>query len=91
MLVKVLGAVDLVSSVAFLMLIFGIHVPLHFLLFCAGLLLMKGFFVFAGNVLSAFDILASLLLLLSLIFTPFLFLLWLSALFLLAKGVVSMF
>nr|AQS29451.1 hypothetical protein [uncultured archaeon]AQS29479.1 hypothetical protein [uncultured archaeon] len=88
-LVKFLGAVDLASALAFLMLVFGMQPWLQFILFCSGLLLVKGLFAFKGNVLSMFDLFAAVILLLSLIFTiPSIFL-WIPSFLLLAKGVVS--
>lgn len=88
-LVKILGAIDLAAGLAFLMLIFGMNVPLQLILFCAGLLLLKGMFVFIGDVLSVIDIFSSLILLLSLLFSIPIFLLWVGAFFLIAKGFVS--
>ncbi len=88
-LVKILGGIDLLSAIAFLMLIFGLHVPLQYLLFCAGLLLVKSLFMLAGDVLSLIDLYSSVLLLLSLLFMPFASLLWISAFLLTAKGLVS--
>lgn len=91
MLVKVLGAIDLASAAAFLMLIFGIDVWLQFLVFCAGLLLLKGFFILTGDVLSGIDMVAALLLFLSIPFSLPSILLWIPAFFLMAKGVISFF
>ncbi len=87
--VKILGSMDLFSSFAFLMLIFGINVPLQYTLFCSGLLLMKGMFILTGDVLSGFDILAALALILSLAFALPTVILWTGAFLLLAKGLVS--
>lgn len=87
--VKILGTLDLLSSIVFLMLIFGMHPYLQFLLFCAGLLLIKGLFVLKGDILSVFDLLSSIILLFSLIFSMPSILLWIPAFILLAKGVVS--
>jgi len=87
--VKVLGAIDLLSAFVFLMLIFGMHPFLQFVLFCAGLLLLKGLFVFTGDVLSFVDLFATLMLLLSIFFVLPTVLLWICAFFLLAKGFVS--
>ncbi len=89
MLVKILGAVDIVSAIAFLMLVFGMHPYLQFILFCAGLLLLKGMFVFTGDVLSVIDVISSILLILSIFFTLPSALLWIPAFLLLAKGFVS--
>lgn len=89
MILKVLGGVDLTSALVFLMLIFGFDVYLQFLLFCAGLLFLKGMFVFTGDVLSVIDLFASAILLLSIFFSLPVFLLWAPAFLLLAKGFVS--
>ena len=89
MLVKILGGIDLASAFAFLMLIFGVDVFTQFILFCAGLLFMKGMFVLIGNILSAVDIFASIILILSIFFSLPAILLWIPAFFLLAKGLVS--
>jgi hypothetical protein len=89
MLVKILGAIDLASAICFLMLIFGMTPFVHFTLFCAGLLLLKGMFVFTGDVLSIIDLASAILLLLSLFFALPTVLLWVPAFLLLAKGVVS--
>lgn len=88
-LVKILGAVDLAAAFAFLLLIFSINLFVPFTLFCAGLLLIKGFFVLTGDILSIIDLFAAACLFLSLIITLPAILLWLPAFFLLAKGVVS--
>ena len=88
-LVKILGAIDIAGGLAFLMLIFGVNVLLQFILFCAGLLLLKGMFVFTGDVLSVIDIFSSVILLFSLLFSIPIFLLWICAFFLIAKGFVS--
>ncbi|MDO8564309.1 MAG: hypothetical protein Q7R87_04830 [Nanoarchaeota archaeon] len=87
--VKILGGMDLAASFAFLMLIFGMNVPLQYTLFCAGLLLMKGMFILTGDVLSGFDIIASICLLISIIFALPTVILWTGAFLLLAKGLVS--
>lgn len=90
MLVKVLGAIDIISAFAFLMLIFGFEPYMRFLLFCAGLLFMKGLFILAGDVLSIVDIFSSIVLILSIFLAPPIFLFWIPAFLLLAKGFVSM-
>jgi hypothetical protein len=88
-LVKILGGIDIASALAFLMLIFGMDVMQQFLVFCAGLLFLKGMFIFMGDVLSAIDLVSALLLFLSIPFDLPAILLWIPAFFLLAKGVVS--
>lgn len=88
-LVKILGGIDLTSALAFLMLIFGLSVLPQFLIFCAGLLFLKGMFIFMGDILSGVDLVAALLLFLSIPFNLPSILLWIPAFFLLAKGVVS--
>ena len=88
-LVKILGGIDLASAGAFLMLIFGMNVLPQYLVFCAGLLFLKGLFVLMGDVLSGIDIIAALLLFLSIPFNLPSILLWIPAFFLLAKGIIS--
>ncbi|MBI2451976.1 hypothetical protein HYV50_02755 [Candidatus Pacearchaeota archaeon] len=89
MLVKILGGIDFAAAIAFLMLIFGLEVFTPFLLFCAGLLLLKGMFIFTGDVLSFVDVFSSSMLFLSLLFSLPVILLWIPAFFLLSKGIVS--
>jgi len=89
LVLKVLGSIDLVSALAFLLLIFGFDVHFRFILFCAGLLLLKGFFIITGDVLSVIDVFSSFMLILSIFFMPPVFLLWIPAFLLLAKGFVS--
>ena len=89
MLVKILGGIDLAAALIFLMLVFGIPPLSSFTLFCAGLLLVKGMFIFTGDVLSFLDLFSSVLLLLSLFFALPVALLWIPAFLLLAKGFVS--
>lgn len=89
MILKVLGAVDLVSSFVFLTLIFGINPPTALILACSGLLLLKGLFVITGNVLSLLDLFSSAVLIFGIFFTLPAFLLWIPAFMLLAKGFVS--
>lgn len=89
MLVKLLGIIDVVGSITFLMLIFGISPWIQLVLFCAGLLFLKGLFILTGEPLSAIDLCASLTLLVSLFITPWASLLWIISLLLLAKGAVS--
>jgi len=88
-MVKILGGIDLIAAFAFLMLIFGITPFVQFILFCAGLLVVKGLFIFTGDLLSFVDIFSSLVLLLSLFLTLPAILLWIPAFLLLAKGFVS--
>jgi len=88
-LVKILGLIDLASSLAFLMLIFGITPFMQFLLFCAGLLFFKGLFVLTGDILSIIDLISSFALILSIFFALPTMLLWICAFLLLAKGGVS--
>lgn len=89
--VKILGSIDLASALAFLMMIFGIDVFTQYLLFCSGLLLIKGLFAFTGDVLSFVDLVAALLLLVAIFFTLPSIILWTFAFLLMAKGVVSFF
>jgi len=67
LIVKILGAIDLVAALAFLTIIFGTPLP-QLILFSAGLLLVKGLFAFTGDVLSFLDLFAALILFISLFF-----------------------
>jgi hypothetical protein len=87
--VRILGAIDLISAIVFLMLVFGMQPFLQLVLFCSGLLLLKGMFAFTGDVLSFIDLVSAVLLLFSIFFTLPTFLLWTPAFLLLAKGFVS--
>jgi len=89
MIVKILGGIDLAAALAFLMMIFGMSVPVQFLLFTAGLLLVKGLFIFTGDVLSAVDLFSALVLIVSILFIPPSIFLWTPGFLLLAKGIVS--
>jgi hypothetical protein len=89
MIVKILGSADILSSLVFLMLIFGMHPFIYLVMFCVAVLFLKGMFILSGNVLSLFDLIAAFLLVLSIFFAPPVFLLWICAFLLLAKGVVS--
>jgi hypothetical protein len=88
-LVKVLGGLDLLAALVFLMLTFGFDVQMRFLLFFAGLLFVKGLFVFSGDVLSVVDLFSALMLILTVFFTLPAILLWIPAFLLIAKGFVS--
>ena len=90
-LLKILGGIDLTSAIVFLMMLFGMNIFLQLVLFCAGLLLLKGMFVISGHVLSIIDIFSSILLILSLFFSLPTFLVWIFVLLLFAKGFVSFF
>lgn len=89
LILKILGIIDLTSAVALLMLMFGINVYIQFILFCAGLLLIKGIFVFTGDVLSYIDLFSSIILFLSIFFSIPIFLIWIGTFLLFAKGFVS--
>ena len=89
LILKALGAIDLVSAIVFFLMIFNIIPYLQIMLFCAGLLLLKGLFVFTGDVLSIIDVLSSIILTLCIFFTLPVIFLWIPAFFLLAKGLVS--
>jgi len=89
MLVKVLGGIDLVAAVAFLLLAFGSPPFTQLFLFSAGLLFVKGLFALTGDILSFIDLFAAVLLIISIFFTLPAILIWIPAFFLLAKGIVS--
>lgn len=90
MLVKILGAIDLISSIVLLMIVFGITPWIQILLFCAGLLFLKGLFILTGEPLSAIDLISSVTLLVSIFFMPWSGVVWILSLLLLAKGSVSL-
>ncbi len=89
MLVKILGGLDLISAIVFLMIIFGLDPWTQLVLFCAGLLFLKGLFILTGEPLSVIDLVSSLTLIFSLLWIPWMGLAWMLALLLLAKGIVS--
>jgi len=89
LLLKALGAIDLASSLAFLLLIFGYDVQFQVILFCAGLLFLKSLFILGGDVLSIVDLGSSAVLVASIFFAIPVFLLWIPAFLLLSKGFVS--
>ena len=88
-LVRILGGIDLLSAFVFLMLAFSINPWLQLILFCAGLLILKGMFAFTGEPLSVIDLVSAVCLLISIFFTLPTILIWVPAFLLLAKGIVS--
>jgi len=88
-LVKILGAIDLVAAFIFLSLIFGTNVMIQLLFFSAGLLFVKGLFALGGDVLSFLDLFSAMVLVVSIFWVPPSIFLWIPAFLLLAKGVVS--
>lgn len=89
MLVRLLGAIDIAAAFALLLMIFGLEVFTGYFIFCAGLLLLKGLFIFGGEPLSAIDLIGSILLIVSIFTVPYSFLLWTFSMLLIAKGIVS--
>lgn len=89
LIVKVLGAIDLIAALAFLMLVFGISPFIQLIVFSAGLLFLKGLFIFGGEPLSAIDLGAAILLFLSIPLNLPAILLWIPAFLLVAKAMVS--
>jgi len=87
--VKILGVIDFLAGLAFLMLVFGIPVWGSYLIFCATLLFMKGLFVFGGDVLSWIDLFSAVFLILSMWFLLPSLLVWTSCMLLFAKASVS--
>ena len=88
MIIKILGAIDLVSSITLILLALGFKwLPL--IMFCAGFLLLKGMFIFTGDFLSVIDIVAFLILILSLLFVFPSAVLWFFALLLAIKSIWS--
>lgn len=89
MLVKVLGLIDGISAFTFLMIIFGITPWNQLIVFCVGLLILKGMFIFTGDVLSLIDLFSAVVLFLAIFFSLGSIFLWIPAFLLLAKAVVS--
>ena len=89
MIVRILGAIDVICSLTLLCIIFGITPYSPLLLFCAGLLFLKGLFIFTGEPLSLIDLLASATFIFTIFMAPWSLLLWMLTLLLLAKGIVS--
>ena len=89
-IVRILGALDLLSAIVFLSFIFGAHPFLQLILFCSGLLLLKGMFTFTGDILSVIDLFSSICLLILIFFMLPVIILWICAFLLLAKGIVSL-
>ena len=90
-ILRVLGIIDLLSGGVLLMLIFGMNVFYGIIVFCGLLSLLKGMFIFSGDVLSFIDLLSGITLLSALFFPVFIFLAWICALMLFAKGFASFF
>jgi len=89
-IIRILGAIDLLSASLFLMLIFGLTPIFQLTLFCAALLMLKGMFILSGEPLSLIDLCSSLLLILSIFFSLPILLYWIFSFLLLAKGIVSL-
>ena len=89
--VKILGFIDLLSALAFLMLTFGMEPYVQFIIFCAGLLLIKGMFILMGDILSFIDLISAILLFISIFFSLPVIIFWAPAFLLLAKGFTSFF
>lgn len=88
-LVKILGGIDLVAAFALFLIIFGIQPLTVYILFCALTLIVKSLFIFSGDVLSFIDLGAGIVLFISIIFSPWQIFIWVFALMLFAKGLIS--
>ena len=91
LILRILGGIDLIAALTFLMLSFGINVYPQILVFSAGLLIVKGMFIFTGDILSFIDLFSALALLISVFFSLPAIILWMPTFLLLAKGFVSFF
>lgn len=89
MLVKILGAIDIIASITVLALIFGIEPLTPLVIFSSSLLGLKGLFILTGDMLSSVDLISATGLILSLIFTLPPLMLWIIFFVLLAKGFIS--
>ena len=81
--------IDIFSALILLSLSFNANIMAIFLIFFGGLLFVKGLFIFSGDLSSIVDLLASIILFLSIAFSIPHFILWIFAFFLLEKGIVS--
>ena len=88
-LVKILGLIDLIASIIFLGMIFSIPLPFQLIIFIGGFLVLKGMFVMSGNIFSGVDLIAAIILFISVFFTPTTIILWIFSLVLMAKGAAS--
>jgi len=89
MFLRVLGMVDLIGGMVFLLMAMNISVFWPLVLFSMLLIFTKGLFVFVGDKLSYVDLVLSLLLFLSLFFTLPGMIAGTGSLILLAKGFAS--
>jgi hypothetical protein len=89
--VKILGAIDLIAGIVFLMLVFGFDLHFQILIYSAGLLFLKGMFIIGGDVLSVIDLFSAIVLISSVFIGIPTILLWIGAFFLFGKGFVSFF
>jgi hypothetical protein len=89
MLVKILGAIDILAAFIFLLLAFGSHPAVQLILFCAGLLFAKGLFILTGDIISIVDIFSFGVLILSIFFAIPVILYWIPSFLLLGKGFLS--
>jgi len=91
MIVKILGFVDLCAAILLLAGMFGAPIIFSLYVFFGGLLFMKSFFLLTGDALSTIDLVSSMIVFLSIFFTPWSFLVWVCSLLLMSKGVASFF
>jgi hypothetical protein len=89
MLEKILGMIDLLAGFCFLLMMFSITPLAAYLLFCAGLLLVKSLFIFGGDILSWIDLVSGTLLLASLVIHLNVLFLWLPTFLLISKAIAS--
>ena len=91
MIVKIFGLVDLCAALLILALLLGLPPILQLSLFFGGVLFMKSFFLLTGDALSAVDLISSVIIFITLFFTPWAWLMWVCSLMLMSKGVASFF
>ena len=89
MVVKLLGSIDLLSSFAFLLIIFGVDPYIQIIIFCSGLSFLKGLFILGGDLFSIIDLLSAISLFLSIFFAMPVIILWLCSFLLLSKSFAS--
>jgi len=90
MIVKILGAIDILAALVFLSVALGVKAPSEILIFFAVILFIKGLiFSLTGDLLSMQDVIYSLLLFTLIIFNLPAWILLVATFLLIAKGSLS--
>ena len=90
MIVKILGGIDALAGILFLMLALGYNVQFYIIWIFAVILFLKGLFIFTGEfILSPIDLASSIILMLSNFLTIPIFLFWVISVLMFVKGSFS--